>query len=622
MKIWSMQAGGVAYIPSVGQPVAQSTSTSSAKTETNKLQTELVSLIKEKGLPNDVDKFLSQINNVLGMSLDGEFSTSTLISAASLANRVNHYAELHKTAQKRLDDEDAGSEVAMTANGELYVLSKKGLETVSANEFSQHRDKYQALSNNDLLTLRQENESLAFNGSILNNLAKTTSLKSVSDYVVKLINDFGEYKNKSESSPYSNIQMNKISDGLRQMIGDGPDGYYKLNQSTSKSDQGYSNEDSFQAAVDYLYNALPKEMKSVLKAHTAVEGRDPSKKEDVQFLLMQAVSQHTDHSIETSFKPDYEGVMVSGGSGKGTGSSKTEEVSYAESFQYGRDIPVSNFLITQNTLSADGRSALSVPGQTYTLLDTKGETLPQSNLKVALDKFAGTPSLDRSNVYFGDIKVTEKDFNKVVLSGDGQVHRVLLPYDKIAAATSGEIKPDLAALDKYNQLKKWIAENPGIAPNLVISKAREMGLDLETDGREGFKLSEASCKVFAAIGGMVSSDDTGLNFKPGSSKFMSEADQLADIYNHYTNYTGETTTKSSKIPGGANHPTGWLPGQHGRLPWNANEHIYQGQIFIPIREGADSSVHLGKTIVDQSTYYNLGARFASQQKYNNIQAHF
>lgn len=621
MKIWSMQAGGVAYIPSIGQSAAQSVDTDSTKKETNKLQTELISLIKEKGLPNDVDKFLTQINNVLDMSLDGEFSTSTLIGAASLANRVNHYAELHKTAQKRLDDEDAGSEVAMTTGGDLYVLSEKGLDTISATEYSNHRDKYRALTNNDLLTLRQENESLAFNGSILNNLAKTTGLKSVSEYVVKLINDFGEYKSKNESSPYSNIQMNKISEGLRQMIGDGPDGYYKLNQTTSKSDQGYSNEESFKAAVDYLYNALPSEMKSVLKAHTAVEGRDPSKKEDVQFLLMQAVSQHTDHAIETSFKPDYEGTTVSGGSGKGTGSSKTEEVSYAESFQYGRDIPVSNFLITQNTLSTDGRSALSVPGQTFTLLDNEGKTLPQSNLKVALDKFAGTPSLDRSNVYFGDLKISEKDFNKVVLSGDGQIHRVVLPYDRIAASY-GEIKPDLSALDKYNQLKKWMSENPGIAPNMVLSKAREMGLDLESDGRGGFKLSAASCKVFAAIGGMVSSDDTGLNFKPGSSKFMSEADQLADIYNHYTNYTGDTTSKSNKIPGGANHPTGWLPGQHGRLPWNANEHIYRGQIFIPIREGADSSVHLGKPIVDQSTYYNLGARFASQQKYNNIQAHF
>lgn len=480
---------------------------------------------------------------------------SDLIKLKELANRVKHNAQLHTNAVSRLDEEHAASEVALTTNGDIYVYTDKGLSTVSATEYAKHRDKYQALSNNDLLYLRQEEEGLAYNGNILNNLSKTIGLKSISDYVVKLVNDFGTNKKSSETSPYSHIQMQKIEQGLRQMIGNGPDGYYKLGQATETSHQGFDSEESFQAAVDYLYSSLPKEMRNVLRANAAAEGKDPNKKSDVQSLLMQAVTEHTDHTITTKFTPDYEGTTGSGKGSSGSGSGKFEEVSYAESFQYGRDVPVSTFLITQNTLSADGRSALSVPGQTFTLLDTEGETLPQSNLKVALDKFAGTPSLDRSNVYFGDLKISEKDFNKVVLSGDGQIHRVVLPYDRIAASY-GEIKPDLAALDKYNQLKKWMSENPGIAPNMVLSKAREMGLDLESDGRGGFKLSAASCKVFAAIGGMVSSDDTGLNFKPGSSKFMSEADQLADIYNHYTNYTGETVSKSSKIPGGASHPTG------------------------------------------------------------------
>lgn len=370
---------------------------------------------------------------------------------------VRHNNELHKNAVKRLESESAGSEAALTTNGELYVYSPKGLTTVSPTEYAQHKDDkgYQVLTNNDLLYLRQEQDSLAFDGNILNNLSKTVGLKSVSEYVVKLINDFGTDTKKTSSSSYSHSQLGKIKQGLQQLIGDGPEGFYKIDQSSETSHQGYdySKKESFEAALNYLYQSLPQDMRNVLRAQTAADGLDPTK-DNAKLFLVQALSLHTDHKIDTNFDVDYEGTKVSGKSGSGSGSGGSgEKVSYAEEFQYGRDIPMQTFILSQNTLSSDGRSALAVPGQIFTLQDKDNNTIPQGNLKVTLDKFAASSSLDRSSITFGDQDISMDNLNRLVTDGSGQIGRVVLPIDQ-QAAHYGIIKPDLAYQDKYNQLKK------------------------------------------------------------------------------------------------------------------------------------------------------------------------
>lgn len=50
--------------------------------------------------------------------------------------------------------------------------------------------------------------------------------------------------------------------------------------------------------------------------------------------------------------------------------------------------------------------------------------------------------------------------------------------------------------------------------------------------------------------------------------------------------------------------------------------MVRGQVYIPILEGPQSTVHLGKPLTEQSSFYNVGARFAAEQVNNNIKASF
>ena len=143
------------------------------------MQKEIIDVLKENGIQNDVDVFLSQANafldkskNLSGVSLFGgenpDYTMTDLIGVLSMANRVKENKNQYNTAVTRLKDEDAGQEVALTSNGQVYVYNKdEGLKTISSSDYYKNRDKYQLLTNSQVLGLRENSPELTFNDGIL-----------------------------------------------------------------------------------------------------------------------------------------------------------------------------------------------------------------------------------------------------------------------------------------------------------------------------------------------------------------------------------------------------------------------------------------------------------------------
>ena len=64
MKIFRYQSGGIYYTPFFGNKSTQEVKTNDTKEE-NLLKKEIIGVLKENGLPSDVDLFLNSANRLL-----------------------------------------------------------------------------------------------------------------------------------------------------------------------------------------------------------------------------------------------------------------------------------------------------------------------------------------------------------------------------------------------------------------------------------------------------------------------------------------------------------------------------------------------------------------------------
>jgi hypothetical protein len=104
MKIKSYQVGGVVYSPfGPSQQVQQTTSSSDSASKAEKIsgtmKEEVIKILKENGIPSDVDAFLNKANSFLNSSTalsskslfggtDDDYDLSDLITIQKMANDV------------------------------------------------------------------------------------------------------------------------------------------------------------------------------------------------------------------------------------------------------------------------------------------------------------------------------------------------------------------------------------------------------------------------------------------------------------------------------------------------------------------------------------------------------
>lgn len=126
MKIKRYQSGGATYTPFVSN-FGDTTKTSTTKKD-NSLQNSVIGLLKQNGLPNDVDEFLDAASSFLGSSKElgyddasTDFALSDIVRLQSMSNRVKHNNKLYEEASSQVKKQGAGSEVALTNTGQMYV---------------------------------------------------------------------------------------------------------------------------------------------------------------------------------------------------------------------------------------------------------------------------------------------------------------------------------------------------------------------------------------------------------------------------------------------------------------------------------------------------------------------
>ena len=599
MKIKKHQTGGIVYtpfMPNRGQ-VEQTSSKTEKEDKPEKISgtftKEIIDVLKENGIPNDVDNFLAQANSFLSRSTslselsifggknESDHNLSDIIKVQALANKVKFNKELYDSATKQLSTERAWSEIAMDDKGKMYVYSEEGINLIDPTEYYKNMDSYTALTNSQLLSLRENQNDLSFNQSILNNINNSVGMESIVNYIKGIVKDFGT----ATVEGYTGKDKDRIENGFRDLLMNGPDGYYKY---TMKSQIGEDASDA-QLALDYLYTSLPNNMKHLLKGKTAAEGGNPNSM-DTRRLLAMALTEHTSETRAVNFDSS-----ATASTGKG-GKDAMVQDSYIER------LADQSFAHYEPVRITPANSQVSIIAQSQDkgpLVKRNMDSVEQNNLKVLMNEVWEFQVVDKTSVTWGDQLLTQEDWNKILWDGQSNITGVWMPSKNV----NGHVVPDFQVQDRLSEVNQYINDHPGITDMQIKEIIKDkFGNDAKFDRQTGsVKLGDSKMTQFLSISAYAGDDSLDFNTK---SPYLEKVDsnkgsQLTDRYDNYMWYDQETKPKDGKKKTNDSRST--------------SGDFYKGNVFIPITN-LGAGVHLGNNEYRTRDTYSMNSQGGIQGK--------
>lgn len=605
------QSGGVvSYTPFIPNSGTTNTTNSSGSTEkqdkiTGTLQKEIVDVLKENGIQSDVDTFLSQANAFLNksqhlssMSLFGgasnDYSMADLIQVLSMANRVKQNKAYYDTATDRLKNQDAWNEVAISTDGKMYVYSEEGLRTVSVDEFHKNRDKYQALTNSQVLGLREQDANMAFNTNVLRDMSGALGLKTITTQLMDTVSKFGTMSRTEYTKNTGEAISQSAWDGMQILLGEGPQGYYKA---TTKSER-----ENVQSALRYLWSSLGTDGQARLRAETAANGLDPSRNQ--YDLLLQTIEHHTDfeQSVDfdktaTEYDPD--------GNGKGNTKTTYVEQTKAERYASGNGFGNPQWL---PILSSDKATPMYVSAQNLGPVLSKDEKtlFGDANLEEVLNDAYGIGGIvDRSAITFGEMPITWDDASKLMFEGGTNMYRALVPVKR---DSTGKLRPNFELQEKINEMNE-----SGVFENMSSESIRNAVADIP-----GIRYNEQTGLIeatevapFLVLQATASTDTLSGDLK--SMKYLHNLSNEEDRKKK-SKYNDITGTRPSYGGGEKRQSTG-----NPKTTWWMGYQFYSGNIFIPINDSIIAAAVYNDQLVPRDTYVNMSANEQARQDFQQKQ---
>ena len=604
MKIRKFQSGGLAYTPYLGNENIQSNNTSQTSnegTDTNEIDKEIWKVLSERGVPSDVDAFLkyakllnSNSSGLFQSNSNESYNTSKLILLHSLANKIKWNNEYATKAIEHINDEKAGSDVALTNNGQLYVMDKNGeLKTMSAKSYYENSDKYQILTNSNILSLRQSSPNLAFNSNIFIDLTNAVSMKSIVEYMKSTIKEFGVRKHSETKDYLTKKTQNAIESGFENILsGESPDGIYKVTTKIS-SETSISSSEEMAMAAKYLWDTLDSNMQNTLIAHCAAEGLDPSNINNVYNLIITAIQRHTSTSFTNDISVDYDQTASkNAGIGEVARSEQLNELSYAEKVAAGKTTTP----VKLNLQSATGRTNIEFLAEPYPLLQHDGKIMSTRNLADVLNNTDISSFIDKNSISFGDTILSPHNLNLVLYDDTSQLHRAYLPYDETVYQMTGLYKPDYDAATRFEEFQKWMM-NGDYSLARQKEKARELNLNIEY--KNGTWVMP-NMKAFLLVTGV--STHRALDISDAWKGYVSDAEG-----DYFYNLMESATSYNEGMF------EGW---------WGDSDTIYKSIVAMPIMDPTMATVATGTEYVPKSSQTNIQQQNIARQEIRGIKSNF
>lgn len=550
MRIRRYEVGGITYTPFVPtQAVSSGAASSSGSSDSSDkisgtVKKEIIDILKENGIPSDVESFLQSAQTLLDKSKhltayspfggdSDDYDMSDIIRIQSLANRVKFNKTQYDNATKRLTDEYAWSEVALDNKGFMYAFDpeSKDITKISASEYHNDPSKYQLLTNSDLLNYRENYKP--FDNSSLADLQNAVGMKSITDYVRSVIKDFG----KGSIEGYATKDKDSILNGFHFLMENGPDGFYKVKSENQLRDVN--------RALTYLYNTLPENMKQLLRAKTAAEGGDPNGKDRFE-LLVQALSEHTSYNYSAEFDKsasDFDPLQ----SGKKGGSSSEQKVPDTYLYRVAslngprKDV----MLAPKGSKIADTGLMVTMGITNGAVVDKNEQRLGPMSLTEMLQNAEAVKAADASTVVLGNRVLNDSEYGAVMFDGNTECNTVILPY----TYDNGSVVPDFDTFEKFNELQRAIANNRKLPKMEIDRMARDLGLNSDEYyyNSETNELTLTKTMPFLSFGAIVGDDS--LDLSKDNKRYLSKIDKstgkmYVNQYNNMLKYGKIQRTKS------------------------------------------------------------------------------
>ena len=532
---------------------ARTSGSSSGKSEKDTAAKDKLDMIKElfkqvQGLPIDVSKVYQEISGVLnkakafGEELSTDDLASMYLNVMNRMSQLKYSQESYKQAHAQAVANEALNEIAVGSRGELILQNMETgeIKRGTYSEWVNSDKKLNPLTNSQLLEMRAKSPNLVFDDDIFNVVNNGVGLTKIAKEIKSLAASLGSSEKKLEG--ISEVQSNKIKAGLSVLAGfDGtPDGFYKITQNSKDSSA------NVKAALNYIYEMLPTNYKTILKMHSGSE-------ENSQKLIAQYLTSQTNDFYKEDIAPL---------TGKASDKNKENDIdklgiNSATQLLLGMSSPrpfafsigngnMFNGLARVSSITKDGNSV----GADYAFSEIYKSDLHKN--------------LDLDNACFGDVPINKALKDRIIVD-NSTIAGIDLPY---TTDKNGRIIPDFQLLNRIEEADQEILRagiNPETEPQRVneIYAKHNLPIKYGADNRltgnyKRFAVIQATAieDVFLNKSGLASN---------GTLSLVSDEDEINKYVNEIKKTTGQKDIDMDR------------PGI-----FTGNKDIYKGSIFIPI----------------------------------------
>lgn len=582
LNIRKMQSGGglppfAQYTPvTVNNAVnagSASTDDSSKTGDTDKGQItdkDLLTLLKDiDGLPSDMQELYRDLTRFYQLGgEDGDLNTGSLstqyIKALQKIKNAKFNKEAFDKAYTELEKNGGINELAVSTSGSIMALDENGkIRSVASSELEKNPDKYQALTNGELLKLRAEDISYAGANDLQRIASNGIGMEKISELLKANIQKLGEDVFSREGyisgSTQEGLQLlNKLIEENGITKGTDLEGLYKAKIITKEQKH------KIDGVLKYAFSMLPDNAKNLLK----IKAGGLDKAYNLAKDMMLSTTSSTDE-MELDYLTDKEGNKP----GEKAKEDKTPGADLFSSISQGQG-PEGTFQM----MNADGYS-MTITGTSYPELSTKdGNRVEESSLKTLLEDY-GYNSVAKGGKYaitFGNQALTSGDTADISFMNDRQATRVILPTTTDA---EGNIVPDLQFVEKNRDLIDMINKK-GLNDPEVRSKMAEAGLISQYDGLPDLNKFQS----YLCLNGMGTSRNIGDDTIKKEVTDDAKIDQFERaIYRNKKNGVEGKEYKFDFDRSNWYNPADWF-GLYDKL--------YEGTIYIPVTESV-LQTHLG-----------------------------
>ena len=502
-----------------------------------------------QGLPIDVTSVYQRMVGVLNKAkaLGEEMTTDDI--AAMYLNSMNDLARL-KYSQKAYEDarsvavgNDALSETAVGANGELILqnLETGEVKVGTMSELKKSEGKLNALTNEQALTMRAHSPNLAFNDRIFDIVNNGIGMSKIANHIKSLAGTIGSMETKIEG--ITQVESNKIKAGLKELA-EAPDGYYKISTDTKDSSANVN------AALEYIYGALPKNYRTILEMNSNGQGKK---------LIASFLTSQTSGFVKEDITP-----LTGKASDKTKSGGSSDELEMNNALRLLTGAGGSHL----QTFGIGNNNVIQAYGRQATIADTtSNESAFGADFSYNdIYKSGVGRILDLDNASFGDVPINKAMKDSIIVD-NSKIVGIDLPY---RTGKDGRIIPDFAMLKKVEEADQEVL-NQNLDPNKEsdINKINQIyaskGLPIKYGGPTQLT---GNYMRFAVIQATASEDAFLTKDGLSSNGTLTLVTDDNEIEKYVRLMQGITKDKKYSLD---------KPG----ISWG-NKDVYKGSIFIPI----------------------------------------